>query len=197
MASTKVLIAYGSRYGCTEEISHELAGFLEEEGFQTQLLDLRTTREDQWPSIAEYHGVMIGTGIRIGYWTKEARKFLKRNKALFQGHKKALGVFVSCGYAADPKMYPKAKEEFIEPTLNKIGIESDLYDAFGGVFDFSNSSKVGYLDKKILRWGARDLCMDIEFDSRNDYRNWDQIRIFSKEFTKIAKKNQVNSQVSI
>lgn len=196
MASTKVLIAYGSRYGCTKEISHEIAKFLEEEGFQTQLFDLRTVREDKWPSIAEYDGVVIGTGIRVGYWTKEAKKFLKRNKALFKSHQKALGVFVSCGYAADPKMYSKAKEEFIEPILGKIGIEPDLCDAFGGVFDFSNSSPVGYLDKKILRWGARDLCMAIEFDSRNDYRNWEQIRRYGKEFTEAVKKNQINSQVS-
>ncbi|MFQ5980143.1 MAG: hypothetical protein ACE5OZ_18580 [Candidatus Heimdallarchaeota archaeon] len=93
-------------------------------------------------------------------------------------------------------MYSKAKEEFIEPILSKIGIEPDLYDAFGGVFDFSNSSPVGFLDKKILRWGARDLCMDIEFDSRNDYRNWEQIRRYGKEFTEIVKKNQIKSQTS-
>ncbi|MFQ5980144.1 MAG: flavodoxin domain-containing protein [Candidatus Heimdallarchaeota archaeon] len=84
MPSTKVLITYGSRYGCTKEISHELAKLLEEEGSQTQQLDLRTAREDKWPSIAEYNGVVIGTGIRVGYWTKETKKFLKESSWRFR-----------------------------------------------------------------------------------------------------------------
>ena len=35
----KILIAYGSRYGSTEEIARAMAQILETEGLETQVLD--------------------------------------------------------------------------------------------------------------------------------------------------------------
>jgi menaquinone-dependent protoporphyrinogen IX oxidase len=42
----RVLIAFGSRYGSTEEISSRLAKFLKEEGVEAEVLDLK--RERNW-----------------------------------------------------------------------------------------------------------------------------------------------------
>ena len=45
--SKKVLIAYGSRYGSTEEIVRAMVQILEKEGLETQLLDLRHTKQKE------------------------------------------------------------------------------------------------------------------------------------------------------
>jgi len=44
MPEMRVLIAFGSRYGSTEEISSRLAEFLKEEGVKVEVLDLKWER---------------------------------------------------------------------------------------------------------------------------------------------------------
>ncbi|MHA2246808.1 MAG: flavodoxin domain-containing protein [Candidatus Hodarchaeales archaeon] len=189
MSKINILIAYGSRYHSTEEISTKIALFLENKlEFQVKLLDLRNTRAKNWPPLEKYDGILVGTGIRITKWTKEAKQFLKRKKQIINQNNIILGVFVSCGYASDPKHYPIAIKDFLERIFDEIGIKPDIYDAFGGVFDFSNSSTKGAFDRKILVWGSRDLSMKINYTNRNDYRDWNQIYNFSSKFGKLVKK---------
>ncbi|MFX0124636.1 MAG: flavodoxin domain-containing protein [Candidatus Hodarchaeota archaeon] len=186
MDQINILIAYGSRYGCTEEISHIIAEFLEkEEGFMCTLLNLRTTEEDLWPSIERYDGIMIGTGIRIGKWTKEAQSLLKKCKQNNNIKSLITGVFISCGYASDPNHYPIAIRDFLERVFVQVGIKPNIYDAFGGVFDFSHSSKKGFLDRGILKWGSKSLSMKTDYSKRNDFRNWSQIYDFGSRFAKL------------
>ena len=83
MTHERILIAYGSRYNCTADISQKLANFLEERfNLKVSLLNLRETEAKSWPLLEreEYTGIIIGTGIRITKWTKEVRLFLKVNK---------------------------------------------------------------------------------------------------------------------
>ena len=44
MPEMRVLIAFGSRYGSTKEISSRLAEFLKEEGVKAEVLDLKRER---------------------------------------------------------------------------------------------------------------------------------------------------------
>lgn len=186
----KILIAYGSRYGCTEEISNKIADYLEQDKrYHTKLLNLRGN--DHWTSIEEFNGIIIGTGIRVGKWSKETKSFLKKCKQIKSSIKPIIGVFISCGYASDPKYYPSAIQNFLIDIIDDIGVKSliDIYDAFGGVFDFSNTSELGRIDKKILKLGARDLCMNIDYTERNDYRDWDIIYDFCSQFATLVDQN--------
>ncbi|MFW9994233.1 MAG: flavodoxin domain-containing protein [Candidatus Odinarchaeota archaeon] len=186
MTAKRVLISYGSRYGATEDTSRNIARILETDNdFGTEILDLRKTKENAWPSIEGYDGIIIGSGVRVTRWTKESTKFLRKCKEAFEKNKKVLGFFISCGYSADPKYYPIARKDFLEKKFEKIGIKPDLYDAFGGIFDFSESTILGYIDRKILTLGASDLSIDINYNERNDYRNWNQIRDFCKAFAEL------------
>jgi menaquinone-dependent protoporphyrinogen oxidase len=188
MGSQKVLIAYGSRYGCTEDISYEISKFLKNKGgISTETVNLKEIKKEMLPPLENFDGIILGSGIRIGKWTREAEKFLNYCKKSNRINGIIIGVFISCGYASDEKMYPVARKEFLEQILNRIGIKPDIYEAFGGIFDYSESSKVGFLDKKILTMGARDLNMKIDYNSKNDYRNWDQIEEFTNKFTELLK----------
>jgi menaquinone-dependent protoporphyrinogen oxidase len=186
----QILIAYGSRYGCTEEISNKIAEYLEKDrGYYTKLLNLR--RKENRTLIEEFDGVIIGTGIRVGKWTKETTSFLKKCTQIKNPIKPIIGVFISCGYASDPKYYPSAIQDFLLNILDDFGIKSliDIYDAFGGVFDYSNTSKLNRIDKRILKLGARDLCMNIDYTKKNDYRNWNRIYDFSSRFAVMVDQN--------
>lgn len=54
----RVLIAFGSRYGSTEEISMRLAELLKEEGIEAEVLDLK--RERNWPPLEGFDSVIVG-----------------------------------------------------------------------------------------------------------------------------------------
>ena len=191
MSAKKILIAYGTRYGSTEEISHKIRDFFKENiDIETEIdiLNLQIVNKTDWPSVINYDGILIGSGIRMGRWTKETEHFMRKCKN--QNGNLILGIFVTCGYAADPKYYPIAIKDFIIQITKKAGIEPDIYDAFGGVFDYSKKSKKNFINKTILKWGARDLNLNIQKNTKNDFRNWEQIKKFTNEFAALFTKDQ-------
>jgi menaquinone-dependent protoporphyrinogen oxidase len=182
----KALIAYGSRYGSTAEISQEISKILRNLDIETLVLDLKETKEKQWPSIDEFNAILVGSSIKMGRWMKEPQKFLKKNKDKIKNTEKILGLFVSCSTVLDDPM--KAKNDYLDKIMEKLKFKADMYDAFGPVFDFSETSKLGYLTKKISIAGLNESG-NIEFDpnARNDLRDWDQIRSFAEKFAELIK----------
>lgn len=190
----KVLVAYGSRYGSTEEIARAIAETLEQEGLNTQLLNLKRTKQKEWPRLAPFDAVLVGSGIKIGRWTGEASSFLKKHVDELNALKAkglVVGVFVSCGTATTPEKRQEAQQKYIEKILTELGIKDavDAYDAFGGVYDLSPSAPMGFLDKKMLAMGAQQMIKDGQLTegARNDLRDWNQIRTFAEHFADLVK----------
>lgn len=73
--------------------------------------------------------------------------------------------------------------------MAELGIEADIYDAFGGVFDFSKSSKMGFLDKKIAKMAVKGIAKEsgtrIDENVKIDLRDWGQIRAFAEKFAEL------------
>lgn len=185
----KVLIAYGSRFGSTEEISNEMSNLLTEKGIETTLINLREVKSKNWPSLKTFDGIIVGSGIRVSRWTKEAKQFLKINKDELEN--KNLGLFVSCADAAIPETIGKAREDYLETTIEELGITAGIYDAFGGVLDLTKSSKMSFIEKKALiavaKKRAGDNFSSIDVKSRNDFRDWDQIKKFTEKYSELVK----------
>lgn len=66
-------------------------------------------------------------------------------------------MFVCSAYGSVPKNRSKAKEDYLEKTMTEMGIKADVYDAFGGVLDFSESSRMRFLDKKNVKYGSKRI----------------------------------------
>jgi len=130
----KVLVAYGSRYGSTEGIAVKITEDLEKEGFEVKLINLRKEKHDLYQN--EYDGVIVGSSIKIGKWTKETKNFLKENKEYYN-ETKVKGLFVSCLESYVPENLETANEKYIENIISELGLEVDLYNAFGGILDLS------------------------------------------------------------
>jgi len=185
------LIAYGSRYGSTEEISHEIAKVLENEGLTTRIIDLKKTKKTDWPSVGLFDGIIVGSGIKMMRWMREPRDFLKKHAGELKTREEVVGIFVSAGSASRPRDQPKAKRDYIEKVLTDLGIKADISDAFGGMLDLSPASRAGFFDKRILKLIAKEMAKDtditIEEGSKNDLRDWEQIRTFAKRFAELVK----------
>ena len=72
---SKALIVYGTRYGATADTSEIIAAVLHQEGFEVRVVN---AKKDKVQSIHEFELVIVGSGIRMGRWTKEAEKFLEK-----------------------------------------------------------------------------------------------------------------------
>jgi menaquinone-dependent protoporphyrinogen oxidase len=184
MAGEKVLIAFGSRYGCTAEVALELAKALREEGISPQMLDLGQTKPKEWPSLGDFDGVLVGTGIKIGRWTKEALRFLgaSKDELIFGGMR--LGAFVCCiDVLKDPE---GAERKYCTAVMERAGVKVDACGVFPGVIDLSASSKLGFIERKMATVAGPEMVKgtghELRADERNDYRDWDAIRKFAREF---------------
>ncbi|MBU6997861.1 MAG: hypothetical protein HXS41_06810 [Theionarchaea archaeon] len=187
--SKKVLIAYGSRFGSTEEIARKIGEVIVTEGVESELVDLRKTKKGRWPSPSNFDGVLVGSGIKIMKWTKEAESFLKVNSDYFKEGGTPLGLFVSC--LSRVTEGEEGGKEYLVKIMETLGIHAVLYEAFGAVLDFSSSSRMDFLNKKMLRMGMKEASKEkgLVFDEngRNDYREWEQIEEFAKKFVSLIK----------
>jgi len=184
LSEKKVLIAYGTRYGSTEEISKEIAKLLKLNGLETELLNLKEVKSKNWPIIRNYKGILIGSSIKMGRWMKEPKKFLKKNKENFNQAKIPLGLFVSSGTAISNPI--KAKKDYLEKVVNQIGVKTDIYDTFGAIFDFSETSKLGKISRSILLNVAKEISqekgIEIKENEKNVLIDKEKLNRFVKKF---------------
>lgn len=187
MSDKKVLIAYGTRTGCTEEIAQKLAETLEKKGISSDLLNLGEVKSKKWPTLSDYKGIIVGTSIRATMWTKGVKSFLNKNREGLKKKEQKFGMFTVGLYAVTA--VEESKNMIVDKLKNKHDLEADFIDAFGGMMDLSENSNIGKVTKSILKAAAEGMQKDmgLEFDKEgcNDFRDWDRINKFAENFADI------------
>ncbi len=179
----KVLMIYGTRYGSTKEISEKIAEILREKQFEVALINIS---EEAVPSLGEYDGVLIGTGIRIGKWTKKIKKFVKKKLVELNNREFKLGFYISCGTASKKEKVQEATEKFLLKIAEELGLSLDLYDAFGGTYDLRENSPIGKIVRAALKASLKEEeGWEIVEDKLYDFRDWDQIKSFTEKFASL------------
>lgn len=188
----KVLIAYGTRFGSTEEISQEIKKTIEEQGLDCELLNLKEIKSKKWPSPSEFDGILVGSSIKIAKWMNEPKKFLRMNKELFNQKEKTLGLFISSALALTKK--EESIRLYLKEFSENLGISPDIYEPFGPLIDFTDSSRMGWFDQKMFKMASDSMEKEygVQFDvnGRNDFRDWDQIRDFARKFADLVKNKE-------
>jgi len=107
----KLLIAYASKYGCTQECARQINERLQGQG---QLVDLC-----QQPKIdpTTYDAVLVGGSVYAGAVRKEVRNFCKENQqALLE---KRVGIFLSCASPDGDYFTPNFSPELVKHAEGK------------------------------------------------------------------------------
>jgi menaquinone-dependent protoporphyrinogen oxidase len=73
--SGKVLVAYGTKYGATVGIAEKIGEVLRGAGLEADVAAANRAGD-----LAQYAAVVLGSGVYIGSWRKEAADFLKANE---------------------------------------------------------------------------------------------------------------------
>jgi menaquinone-dependent protoporphyrinogen oxidase len=80
MSAPSVLVAYASKHGTTREVAEFVAQTLEMSGLAVEVEEAARVG-----SIAHYDAVVVGGGLYMGRWHKDARRLLERHRRALAG----------------------------------------------------------------------------------------------------------------
>lgn len=178
----KALVVYGTRWGTATEIAEEIRKTMINEGLETDLIDARGLKDFD---ISPYGLVVVGSGIKIGKWTKSAQKFLKNYKSELANKKVAL--FVTCGAANKEETCQEGWDKYLKKVAaEKLVNEPVDMALFGSVYD--PDAKLGFMYNMVKKSIKKDLeSQGLDPNVRHDYRDWDEIRAWAKGLAEMIK----------
>ena len=71
----KVLVAYATKYGATQEIAEKIAAAMQDAEIDVHVMDVKQVRD-----ASSYTAVVLGSAVYVGAWRKEAAEFLQNNE---------------------------------------------------------------------------------------------------------------------
>jgi menaquinone-dependent protoporphyrinogen oxidase len=168
--TTKVLMAYGSKYGATKEIAEKIGEVIKGEGLSVDVISA-----DKVKNLADYQAVIIGSAAYIGGWRKEVSNFIKKNERALA--ERPVWIFSSGPTEkGDPVkllegwLVPKG----LKPVIDMIK-PRDI-TVFHGVI---NTQKLNFLEKYMLKMAKTEI---------GDFRDWDMIARWAKGIAEAVKK---------
>jgi menaquinone-dependent protoporphyrinogen oxidase len=179
---TRVQVVYGSRHGGTQGIAERIAEVLRAEGLQAEL-----ARAEDAGAVDTADAVVVGSGVYMGSWLKEAVQFLERNQSTLAS--RPLWLFSS-----GPLPGSTAQKPADDPLADALGPEdgpgsggrkklAELSAAthprdhrvFLGAFDPTDPPKA--MSERIVRMmpASKGLL------PAGDFRDWDAIETWARE----------------
>lgn len=158
---TKILVAYGSKHGGTQEIAAKISEVLQSTGLQTELANVKDVKD-----LSPYGAVVLGAGVYIGSWVKEAAKFLKQNAETLKTKKVWL---YSSGPTGEGNTYDLLQGWKFPKNLQESAdvIQPVEITAFQGVL-------VPEKMNGFERWIIKNVNAPM-----GDFRNWEEIAVWA------------------
>ena len=158
-----VLVTAASKHGATLEIAETIARVLEDQGIPAEFVEL-----DEVGDLGGYDAYVVGSGIYLGNWLKQARRFIDAHGGELA--RRPIWLFASGPIVGDP---PVADD----PNALRAGLVERLVEStdarehklFAGSLDVR---KLGLLEKAAVR-GAHA--------SEGDHRDWGEIERWAEE----------------
>jgi menaquinone-dependent protoporphyrinogen oxidase len=160
---TKVLVAYGTKYGATAEIAEKIGKVLRDAGLAADVL-----RADRAGDLSAYDAVVVGSAVYIGRWRKEVVNFVKDNEQALAA--KPVWIFSSgpTGEGDPVEMVQGWRlPGSVEPIVDRI--QPRDIAVFHGAAD---EAKMGRLDKWLLK--------NVKAPT-GDFRDWDAIEAWAAD----------------
>lgn len=150
----KILVAYATKYGCTEKCAHILSEKLNGE------VDLYNLKDKKSIDLSKYEKVIVGGSIYLGKIQKEVTEFCEANfNRLLE---KKTGLFICCMREAE-----FAKTQLLDSFANELTDAAIVKETFGGEFIFS---KMSFMDKLITKKVAKVSQDTSDLIEENIYR---------------------------
>jgi menaquinone-dependent protoporphyrinogen oxidase len=162
---TKVLVAYASKYGSSQEVAEAIAATLRENVLVVDLEPMRKVK-----TLDEYTAIVLGAPIYMLHWHKDAHSFLSKHREALM--KRPVAIFALGPLHDEEEEWKETRSQINKelakfPWLTPISIE-----VFGGRFD---PAKLCLPDKIISSLPASPLHKM----PASDIRDWTVIRFWA------------------
>ena len=159
MVDKKVLIAYGTAAGSTEEVAQAIAEEARSINIEVDVLPVESIKE-----LSGYDGVIVGSAVRMFHIIPKTRRFLRKHRKAFE--KVPVAYFVVCLAMGEPTPENIEKaNKYAEPMIKtKQPVNLGL---FGGCIDHD----------KLTDFFGRSMKAIPE----QDHRDWEKIRAWGRE----------------
>ena len=160
----KVLGAYASKYGSTQEVAEAIAETLRKSGFEVDLQPMRKVH-----TLEGYGSVVLGAPLYFGLWHKDALNFLARHQEVIT--KRSVFIF-ALGPTSTDEQEMQAGRAMLDKELAKFPwLKPTAREVFGGKYD---PAKLRFPDNLIASLPASPLHGAPASDGRdwNAIRNW-------------------------
>ena len=158
----KVLVAFGSKYGSTAEIAERIGQVLREAGVQADVTPAKQVKRS-----TGYQAVILGSGVYIGMWRREAASFLKANETDLA--QKPVWLFSS----------GPTGEGDVEELLDGWKFPSGLQPVADRIKPRSIAVFRGFIDMQKLN-GLERWMMGRVQAAEGDFRDWENITAWAK-----------------
>jgi menaquinone-dependent protoporphyrinogen oxidase len=162
---TRVLVAYGSRYGSTREVAEVVASTLQEQGVEP---DLRAAGDVH--SLGGYAAVVVGTPLYLGALHRDVRALLEENQAALAN--RPLALFALGPIKRDDSL-EGSREQLAKALAKRPGPTPMSTIVFVGAYD---PSRLAFKDKMLTALPASPL----HGEPAHDDRDWDAIREWAR-----------------
>jgi menaquinone-dependent protoporphyrinogen oxidase len=152
----KVLIAYGTKHGSTEEVAREIRATLRALGLEADALPAGRVED-----ITPYDGVVVGGALYMGRWHPEALRFVERHRAMLSAM--PVAVFAMGPLTLEQHDVAGSGKQLAKALAKVPEVDPYAVAVFGGVVD------PGTLRFPLNRMPASDA------------RDWDAIRAWAVE----------------
>jgi len=166
---SKILVAYGTKYGGTAEIAEKIGQVLREAGLTADVLPA-----DRAGDLAAYEAVVLGSAVYVGAWRKEAATFLKANA-------NALADKMVWLFSSGPTGEGDAEELLQDWRLPKplLPVAERIQPRDIAVFH-------GVVDGDKLSWIERRMLKTVKAPA-GDFRDWDGITAWAAGVADVVK----------
>ena len=179
----KILIVFCSRYGSTGEIVLKIAETIRKSGNINNIRNLKNLDKHDIPDLKQYDGIIIGTGIKWGHWTKEINKFLTDYDSELRNLNIPIAIFATSGKAISN--YRLTKKMYIDDKIKNKNYNVVLTEIFAGMLNLTPNSRFNWFERRIVL-AMRSEVPEIQPKMKNDFRDWPKIVKFTNNFiTKI------------
>jgi menaquinone-dependent protoporphyrinogen oxidase len=156
---SRVLVAYGSKYGATAEIADAIGAALKANGLEVDVERARSTSQ-----LERYHAAVVGSAVYAGRWRSDALRFLSDHRVWLAQH--PVWLFSSGPVGEDDDDADEDEtEHWTKPNnVQQLAAEMGARDhkVFGGKVD----DERGFIRKRM----ARNMP-----EAMRDRRDWDEI----------------------
>lgn len=147
MESRRVLVAYASKHGSTEEIARRIGEVLRTEG-----LDVDVDVVSDVSRVSRYEALVLGGALYMGRWFKPARRFARRYARDFRGRPVWLFSSGPVGDSASTGDLPPVRD--VQRAMQRFATGD--HRTFGGRLDERPDEFLGRMVAKTMHGDFRD-----------------------------------------